>query len=144
MTNNSELAAVRAAQREVVTMQTTIAQLRKENRYLRNMLADNSRSGRLLRRAYDDAKTMLVWRYSGIYPSRRWCLENGIAERRWSWARAFMMAARVHDGNDIVEGDFAALERQLSVTYNRLRNGDDDTLIALRMRMPRKFRRLEG
>ena len=130
---------LRTAQRQIRTVANAAAQLRSENRYLRSRLADNGRGGRILRRAYDDGMTMVLWRYSGIYPSRSWCLENGLSERRWAWARALLMAARVHDGRDIVDGDIDTIRRSLHATYQRLRGGDDEDLIQLRARMPRKY-----
>jgi len=130
---------VRQAQRRVNTSAELIAQLRRENVYLRKLLTDNSRNGRILRRARDDAFTLLLWRYSGFYPSREWSREQGLTERRWAWGRALLMAARLWTDGDIVETDLDEARRRLTATYERLRSSDDDFLLQLRRRMPRKF-----
>ena len=134
-----QIDAVRETQRQLNGAALTIAQLRKENRYLRKLLTDNGRNGRILRRARDDGFTLLLWRYSGFYPSRDWCREQGMTERRWAWARALLMTARLWTDGDIVETDLAEAKRRLAATYERLRSSDDDYLLQLRRRMPRKF-----
>lgn len=129
---------LRQAQRRANTDAQIIAQLRKENRYLRRRLTDNSPAGRILRRAYDDAGLLLVWRSAGYYPSLAWAGEQGMSERRWQWARGLLRVARLLEADYLAEDmDFAG--RRLRATYERLRQGDDDDLQELRRRMPRKY-----
>lgn len=135
-----QIDAVRDAQRQLNGAALTIAQLRKENRYLRARLTDNGRAGRILRRARDDAYSLLLWRAAGFYPSLNWCLEQGLSERRWQWARAFLRVARLYDGRDYEAQDLDFAARRLRLTYERLRGGNDEQLEELRRRMPRKYR----
>ncbi len=135
-----EINAVQEAQRRLNRAALTVAQLRKENRYLRARLTDNGRAGRILRRARDDAYALLLWRSTGFYPSLSWCLEQGLSERRWQWARAFLRVARLYDGRDYAAEDMEFAGRRLRSTYERLRGGEDEQLEELRRRMPKKYR----
>ena len=136
----TEIELLRDTQRRLNGAALTVAQLRKENRYLRARLTDNGRAGRILRRARDDAYSLLLWRAGGFYPSLSWCLEQGLSERRWQWARAFLRVARLYDGQDYEAEDLDFAGRRLRATYERLRSGDDEQLAELRRRMPRKYR----
>jgi hypothetical protein len=96
------------------------AHLRKENRYLRKRLPEKAGDMRVLRRAYADAKTLLVWRFSGFPIGRRSSYAQGMSVRRWQWARALLRASRIHNGRDIIEPDFDAAMFSLTHVYNLL------------------------
>lgn len=118
------------------------AQLRADNRRLRQMTANRGR-GRILDRALDDAAAMLAWRFAGYAISRDGARDLGISERRWEWARALMMAARIHDGADVTEANFAAATERLAAAHDRIAaQGDLETLVLRRRkREPRQATR---
>lgn len=108
------------------------AQLRADNRRLRQLVVNRGR-GRILARALDDATAMLAWRFAGYAITRDACYELGLPERRWEWARALLMTARIHDGADITEPDFDAATRRLAATHDRIEaQGDIGALIIRR------------
>lgn len=109
------------------------AQLRADNRRLRK-LKRNAGSGRILSRALADATAMLAWRFAGYSISRVKCAELGITERRWEWARALLMAARIHDGHDITQPDFDAALRSLTTAHDRIEATGDIAPLILRRR----------
>ena len=106
--------------------------LRAENRRLRK-LKRNAGRGRILERAFDDATAMLAWRFAGYSVGRKSCRGLGLSERRWEWARALLMVARIHDGNDVTEPDFDAALRKLAAAHDRIEaTGDIGALIMRR------------
>ena len=108
------------------------SQLSAENRRLRKLKANAGR-GRILERALADATAMATWRFAGYSISRDACVGLGISERRWEWARALLMTARVHDGSDITEPDFDAVLRRLSAAHDRIvAQGDIEALVLRR------------
>ena len=44
----------------------------------------------------------------------------GLSERRWEEAQALLMAARIHDGDDITEPDFAVAVQRLAAATTAL------------------------
>ena len=113
------------------------AQLRKENRYLRKLKV-NAGTGRILNRAMADATAMLAWRFAGYSISRMKAHDLGITERRWEWARALMLAARIHDGHDITEPDFDAALQRLTAAHDRIEAQGDIVALILRRRNRRR------
>ncbi|MEZ4707585.1 MAG: hypothetical protein R3A44_10280 [Caldilineaceae bacterium] len=109
------------------------ATLRAENRYLRKLVG-NSKHGRLLRRTHTDAQQLIAWRFAGLSISRRAANEMGMGQRRWQWARALLMLAGVHNGEDVIEPDFDAVLRALHDTSVSL---EKTGLDRLRLRLPR-------
>ncbi len=109
------------------------SQLRAENRRLRKMTVNRGR-GRILNRALDDATAMVTWRFAGYSISRDSCGKLGIGDRRWEWARALLMAARIHDGADLTEPDFDAALRKLAATHDRIEAQGDIGALILRRR----------
>ena len=108
------------------------AQLRADNRRLRQLVVNRGR-GRILARALDDATAMLAWRFAGYAITRDACGELGLPERRWEWARALLMAARIHDGWDLTEPLFDVAVRRLAATHDRIEaDGDIGALIIRR------------
>lgn len=106
--------------------------LRAENRRLRK-LKRNAGRGRILERAMADATAMLAWRFAGYSISRAKARDLGITERRWEWARALLLVARVHDGGDVTEPDFDAALRKLAAAHDRIEaTGDIGALIMRR------------
>ena len=95
------------AQRTLARLSMENALLRAQNRKLRRLTV-NRGEGKVLSAAREDAKALLVWRFAGYAVTRRACRDLGMSERRWEWARAMLLAARVWDmfGND-VHDDFA-------------------------------------
>ena len=120
-------------ERLVARLRVENASLRRENRYLRRVTRE-SRHGRMLRRTHVDAKQLLVWRFAGITICRRECGEMGMSQRRWQWARALLMTARLHDGRDLVMCEFEGAVRALEASVHHL---EQKGLAALRLRMPR-------
>lgn len=108
------------------------SQLRADNRRLRQLVVNRGR-GRILARALDDATAMLAWRFAGYAITRDSCHELGLPERRWEWARALLMTARIHDGDDITEPQFDVAIRQLAAAHDRIdAQGDIGALIIRR------------
>ena len=107
--------------------------LRAENRRLRK-LKRNAGRGRILERAMADATAMLAWRFAGYSISRAKARDLGITERRWEWARALLLVARVHDGGDITEPDFDAALRKLAAAHDRIEAQGDIGALILRRR----------
>lgn len=109
------------------------AQLKAENRRLRKLKV-NAGSGRILSRALNDATALLAWRFAGYSIGRKKSRSLGITERRWEWARALMMAARIHDGNDVTEPDFDLALRKLSAKHDTLEAAGDIAPLYMRRR----------
>ena len=125
-------------QQRLATLAVQNAQLKREAKYLRARVQENSRVARIARRALDDATRILHFRHAGIVCSRRNMLLDGMSERRWSWATGLLRLARLDNftPDDLVELDRAL--RRLETRYRQLLADDD--LMALRARMPRKYR----
>jgi len=109
------------------------AQLRADNRRLRQLVVNRGR-GRILGRALDDATAMLAWRFAGYAVTRDACRELGLPERRWEWARALLMAARIHDGWDITEPHFDQATRKLAAAHDRIAESGDIGALIMRRR----------
>ena len=107
--------------------------LRAENRRLRK-LKRNAGRGRILERAMADATAMLAWRFAGYSISRAKARDLGITERRWEWARALLLVARIHDGDDVTEPDFDAALRKLAAAHDRIEAQGDIGALILRRR----------
>jgi len=111
-----------------------------ENRRLRRLAVNRRGPGRTLHRAMEDAKAMLLWRYAGLSVSRRACVEYGMSERRWEWARALLLAARVWDGlaNDVAQVHADDIQRAMAAVEYKAdqiaANGDMGLLIMRRRR----------
>ena len=125
------------AEQLVARLATENSHLRAENRRLRKMTVNAGR-GRILARAMDDATAMLAWRFAGYSISRDSCERLGIGDRRWEWARALLMVARVHDGADVTEPDFDAALRRLAAAHDRLeaQNSIEPLILRRRKREP--------
>ena len=129
MSDNLTLAR---AEQLLARLATENSHLRAENRRLRKMKV-NTGPGRILNRAFDDATAMLAWRFAGYSISRDACEKLGIGDRRWEWARALLIVARIHDGADITEPDFDAALRRLAAAHDRITaQGNIDALILRR------------
>lgn len=109
------------------------AQLRADNRRLRKLVVNRDR-GRILDRALDDATALLTWRFGGFAISRKYARRLGLSERRWEWARALLMAARIHDGDDITEPDFAVAVQRLAAAHDRIAAQGDIGALVIRRR----------
>ena len=128
--NNLTLAR---AEQLLARLATENSHLRAENRRLRKMKVNSGR-GRILNRAFDDATAMLAWRFAGFSISRDSCRGLGISERRWEWARALLIVARIHDGSDITEPDFDAALTRLAAAHDRIAAQGDIGALVLRRR----------
>lgn len=122
----------RATQHEIDQLTIKIANLQAENRHLRRKVKENAQEGRILRQAHRDALVMLSWHYAGMRPSRQFCLENGISRRRWAWARALLMCARLHDEESIIEGMLP--ENALRFLKSTVQRMEQEGIESLRMR----------
>lgn len=115
-----------------------IANLRAENRYLRRRLPGSTGDMRHLRRAYQDAKAMLVRRFSGYSISRHECELAGIPRRRWPWAVALLKTAGVYAHGDVAIHDFADALAMLETEYGGMERAG--TVKRLRAAMPPSVR----
>ncbi|MCB0093955.1 MAG: hypothetical protein KDE54_38985 [Caldilineaceae bacterium] len=115
------------------TLRAKVATLSAENRKLRRV-AKYSRTDALLERVRVDAQQLLVWRFSGLSISRRACQEMGMTQRRWSWARALLQHARIHDDQDVTADDFDGALAALESSAKHLERAGLETL---RMRLPK-------
>ena len=117
------------------TLRAKIATLSAENRKLRRV-AKYSRQDALLERIKVDAQQLLVWRFSGLSISRRNAVEMGMSRRRWSWARALLQHARIHDDQDVTAADFDGALAALDASINYLSKAG---LESLRIRLPQNI-----
>lgn len=107
-------------EREIERLRLQVADLQAENNTLRRRLPASTGDMRRLRKAYRDAKAMVLHRFAGYAISRDSCLALGISERAWTNARALLQAARIHNGFDIVESDFEAAMLRLDATVGSM------------------------
>lgn len=114
------------------TMRAKLATLQAENRKLRR-IAQNSRQSALLDRITIDAQQLLIWRFSGLSIARRAAEEMGMSQRRWTWARALLQHARIHDDMDVTAADFDGALTALESSVNYLHRAG---LGSLKMRLP--------
>lgn len=122
-----------------------VAQLRSENNYLRKTtkrgsisLQDIGHTGRILRRALDDAGSLIVLHYGGYQVSRAMAYASGISERRYYWAMGLLRAARVVNGGEWVIEDATTAQNWIHARYEALK-AHPDALELLRLRIPRKM-----
>ena len=128
------------ARRQLARMAMENRLIATENRRLRRLAVNRRGPGRTLHRAMEDAKAMLLWRYAGLSVSRRACVEYGMSERRWEWARALLLAARVWDqlDNDVAQYHADDIQRAMAAVEHKAdqiaANGDMGLLIMRRRR----------
>lgn len=122
-----------------------IAQLRRENRYLRSKIGDPplglkhvNTIGRILRRAYDDALSLLALCDANYKVTRALAGTIGVSERCYYWAIGLLRSAGVMRQNHwlITTYDVGALK--LEARYQELRERAD-ALDLLRLYMPKKM-----
>ncbi len=132
------------AQRTLARLSMENALLRAQNRKLRRLTV-NRGEGKVLSAAREDAKALLVWRFAGYAVTRRACRDLGMSERRWEWARAMLLAARVWDmfENDVhgdYEDDFDAAVAAVERAAERMAaQGNIDALKMRRRRYQASF-----
>ena len=141
MTENSD--TLQNMERLLQKLAVNNAQLRADNRRLRQMVVNRGR-GRILSRALDDATAMLAWRFAGYAITRDSCHELGLPERRWEWARALLMTARIHDGDDITEPAFDVAIRKLAGAHDRIDAQGDIGALIMRRRKREPMRATVG
>ena len=122
----------RALQHQIDQLTIKIANLQAENRFLRRKVKENAPAGRILRQAHRDALVMLSWHFAGINPSRSFCAESGISVRRWAWARALMMCARLYEGNNL--SDDVLPEDAIRILKSTVQRMEREGIEGLRMR----------
>ncbi|MEZ4622089.1 MAG: hypothetical protein R2867_42185 [Caldilineaceae bacterium] len=137
------MTTIERAQQVITNLQQEVAQLRSENSHLRRKTGGAhayhyNTSGRILRRALDDARALLVLGFNEFPLSRRFCNELGFSTRRYYWAIGLLRSARLMDvrGRQIVADDFALAERKLQGRYDSLKT-TVDALELLRVYMPK-------
>jgi len=114
--------------------------IQTENRKLRRLAVNRRGHGRTVHRAMEDAKAILLWRYGGLNVSRRACVDYGMSERRWEWARALLLAARVWDdlANDVASHYADDINRAIAAVEYKAdqvaANGDMGLLVMRRRR----------
>ena len=98
------------------TLVLKMARLQAENIKLRRIAKQSGESARLTNIA-NDAKALLVRRFSGFSISLDNSVDTGMTRRQWEWARGLLIFSGVHDGKDITADAFgdalAAIERQI-------------------------------
>ena len=128
-----------------------IAQLRRENRYLRSKMGDRpvglktvNTIGRILRRALDDALSLLALRAANYQVTRQLAHELGISERRYYWSLGLLRSASVLRANHWRIDPAASLEThqtacaKVQERYTELRERGD-ALEMLRLYLPKKM-----
>lgn len=126
------------ARRLIARMAAENQLVRAENTRLRRLAANRGR-GRTLSYALADARAMLAWRWAGLAISRRACEGYGMPVRRWEWARALLLAARVLDihTNDVASGyddDIAHAVAAVERTAERMAATGDISGLLMRRR----------
>lgn len=138
------------ARRQLARMAMENRLIATENRRLRRLAINRRGPGRTLHRAMEDAKAILLWRYGGLNVSRRACVDYGMSERRWEWARALLLAARVWDelANDVAQYHADDIQRAMqAVEYKAdqiAANGDMGLLVMRRRRYNESLRKGVG
>ena len=98
------------------TLVLKMARLQAENIKLRRIAKQSGESARLTNIA-NDAKALLVRRFSGFSISLDNSIDTGMTRRQWEWARGLLIFSGVHDGKDVTADAFgdalAAIERQI-------------------------------
>lgn len=122
-----------------------IAQLRRENRYLRSKVGDPplglqrvNTIGRILRRAYDDALSLLALRDANYTVTRALAVSLGISERRYYWAIGLLRSASVMRKSQWLITAYEPGALKLEKRYDELRERAD-ALDLLRLYMPQKM-----
>ena len=138
------------AQQKLAQLAQEVAQLRNENSYLRRQTGNKHdyhyhTAPRILRRALDDALSMLVLAMNDMPVSRQFMYELGYSERRYYWAIGLLRAARVMAprGRRLADVDFKTAEQRLQSKYESLKS-DKDALEKLRLYMPKKMQYTYG
>lgn len=138
-------ATIDQALQAINNLKQRIAQLQSENKYLRSKTEGRhsyhvNTTPRILRRALDDAYSIMVLKFDGFPVGRGYCYELGISERRYFWAMGLLRSARVvapRGASWLIE-DFITADQRLRSTYDRLKN-EPTALEALRLYMPKKM-----
>ncbi len=123
----------------IARMASETAALRAENRRLRKIAAKAGRYVRIARRAHLDALSLYHAHASGVPTGRdeaRAAL--GVSFRRWYWARALAMLARVHDGRAWLDVEPAAAVAALGRAAAQVDAAGITPLVA---RLPRSLSR---
>ena len=128
-----------------------IAQLRRENRYLRSKIGDRpvglktvNTIGRILRCALDDALSLLALRAANYQITRQLARDLGISERRYYWALGLLRSASILRANhwriDVAASPQAHQSACAKVQerYAELRERGD-ALAMLRLYLPKKM-----
>ena len=142
----TEKVSIEKALQVIANLQQNLEQVRKENSYLRSKDGGSkhpyhhSTTGRILRRAYDDAIAFMVIKASDLPVSRRYMLSLGYSERRYSWAMGLLRSARVVSarGHSWLVDDVATAEGKIKREYERLK-GQPNALELLRLYMSKAF-----
>lgn len=139
------MTTIDSAQQKLARLAQEVAQLRQENSHLRRLAPSASSyhyntSGRILRRALDDATAMLMLAANDYPTSRQFFYDLGYSERRYYWAIGLLRAARIMAprGRRLADMDFQSAEAKLKSRYENLKN-DGDALQVLRLYMPKKM-----
>ncbi len=99
----------------IARMASETAALRAENRRLRKIAAKAGRYVRIARRAHLDALSLYHAHASGVPTGREEARAAlGVSFRRWYWARALAMLARVHNGRCWTDAEPAVVVDALS------------------------------
>lgn len=143
MTATNELDKARQL---IANLANSLEQIKAENRYLRRRNEEKhpyhrNTAPRIVRRAYDDARSLIVLRASELPTSRRFVLDSiGMSNRRHAWAMALLRTARIvnHGGFSWAEMDTATAIAKLDAKYDALKTAPD-AIERLRLYMAKSF-----
>jgi hypothetical protein len=121
------MATLSRTEREIQHLTAKLASLHAENRQLRKKMKRHSPQHRQLTRAEHAALAILQAHFGGYSITRRTMRRYfGISERQWSWGRALLMVAGLHNGETVPETiDSATAVRLLRVEVSRLEESND-------------------
>ena len=91
--------------------------LKADRARLSKALQENSRHGRRIQRAYDDALLLAMWHCSGIIPSRRYARLHKFTQNRWENATGLLRMARIIVGHRRwIQADLATIESPIAAS----------------------------
>jgi hypothetical protein len=105
---------------ELEYLKLEVQKLKADRARMAKALQENSRHGRRVQKAYDDALLMAMWRQAGIIPSRRYAKLHKFTQQRFENACGLLRMARVLTGHRRwVTSDLATIETRLAQAKQR-------------------------
>jgi hypothetical protein len=105
---------------ELEYLKLEVQKLKADRARMAKALQENSRHGRRIQRAYDDALLLAMWHQGGIIPSRRYARTHKLTQNRWQNAVGLLRMARiVVRHRHWVQTDLATAEKRLEAAKQR-------------------------